>query len=94
MAVAPAEHQAGTGAQFTTARSTLLIDRSMTWFITIGGLGVIIAVLGIFVFILSQILPLFQGAGIQALRTVPTGVSGCPGAGRRRVDRPAHAGRR
>ena len=75
MAVAPAEHQAGTGAQFTTARSTLLIDRSMTWFITIGGLGVIIAVLGIFVFILSQILPLFQGAGIQALRTVPTGVS-------------------
>ena len=74
MAVAPVEHQAGTGAQFATARSTLLIDRSMTWFITIGGLGVIIAVLGIFVFILSQILPLFQGAGIQALRTVPTGV--------------------
>jgi phosphate transport system permease protein len=47
----------------------------MTWFITIGGLGVIIAVLGIFVFILSQILPLFQGASIQPLRTVSTGVS-------------------
>ena len=75
MAVAPVEPQVGTGAQFATARSTLLIDRSMTWFITIGGLGVIIAVLGIFVFILSQILPLFQGASIQPLRTVPTGVS-------------------
>ena len=47
----------------------------MTWFITIGGLGVIIAVLGIFVFILSQILPLFQGASIRPLRTVPTGVA-------------------
>ena len=75
MAVAPMEPRAGSQGQFGTARSTLLIDRSMTWFITIGGLGVIIAVLGIFVFILSQILPLFQGASVQPLRTVPTGVS-------------------
>ena len=75
MAVAPVEPRAGSEGQFGTARSTLLIDRCMTWFITIGGLGVIIAVLGIFVFILSQILPLFQGASIQPLRTVPTGVS-------------------
>jgi phosphate transport system permease protein len=75
MAVAPMEPRAGLGEQFGTAKSTLLIDRSMTWFITIGGLGVIIAVLGIFVFILSQILPLFQGASIQPLRTVATGVS-------------------
>ena len=76
MAIAPVEPRVESGAQFTTARSTLLIDRSMTWFITIGGLGVIIAVLGIFVFILSQILPLFQGASIRPLRTVSTGVSG------------------
>ena len=75
MAVAPVEPRVGSKGQFGTARSTLLIDRCMTWFITIGGLGVIIAVLGIFVFILSQILPLFQGASIQPLRTVPTGVS-------------------
>ena len=75
MAVAPMKPRAGSGQQFGTARSTLLIDRSMTWFITIGGLGVIIAVLGIFVFILSQIMPLFQGASIRPLRTVPTGVS-------------------
>lgn len=75
MAVASMDPRAGTAEQFGTARSTLLIDHSMTWFITIGGLGVIIAVLGIFVFILSQILPLFQGASIQPRRTVSTGVS-------------------
>ena len=56
--------------RFQTAKSTLLIDRFMTHFITIGGLAVIIAVLGIFVFILSQVLPLFQGARVQELLTV------------------------
>ena len=76
MAAAPMETPGGTSEHFGTAKSTLLIDRSMTWFITIGGLGVIIAVMGIFVFILSQILPLFQGASIQPLRTVATGVTG------------------
>ena len=68
--------------QFATARSTLLIDRSMTWFITIGGLGVIIAVLGIFVFILSQILPLFQGREHAAPAHGADGRFGRPGAGR------------
>ena len=75
MAVAPVEPRVASAGQFGTARLTLLIDRCMTWFITIGGLGVIIAVLGIFVFILSQILPLFQGASIRPLRTVSTGIS-------------------
>jgi phosphate transport system permease protein len=75
MGVASMGPRAGSAENFGTAKSTLLIDRTMTWFITIGGLGVIIAVLGIFVFILSQILPLFQGASIQPLRTVSTGVS-------------------
>jgi phosphate transport system permease protein len=56
--------------RFQTARSTLLIDRCMTHCITVGGLAVIIAVLGIFVFILSQILPLFQGARVQEHYTI------------------------
>ncbi len=56
--------------RFETAKSTLLIDRYMTYFITIGGISVIVAVLGIFVFILSQILPLFQGATITPQRNV------------------------
>jgi phosphate transport system permease protein len=56
--------------RFQTAKSTLFIDGFMTHFISVGGLTVIIAVLGIFVFILSQILPLFQGARVQELHTV------------------------
>jgi phosphate transport system permease protein len=35
--------------------------------ITVGGIGVVAAVLGIFIFILSQILPLFQGAHARPL---------------------------
>ncbi len=38
----------------------------MTWIIRIGGLGVIVAVFGIFLFILSQIFPLFRGAAVTA----------------------------
>ena len=38
------------------------IDRWMTSFIRIGGLGIVCAVFGIFVFILSQVIPLFRHA--------------------------------
>lgn len=53
--------------QAATARSTLVVDRCMAYGITIGGIGVVAAVLGIFVFILAQILPLFRGAQVQPL---------------------------
>jgi phosphate transport system permease protein len=43
----------------------------MTRFIKVGGIGVISVVLGIFVFILWQILPLFRGAGVEEVRMVP-----------------------
>jgi phosphate transport system permease protein len=46
------------------------IDRAMTHFIKIGGIGIILAVFGIFLFILSQIFPLFQGASVQDVETV------------------------
>src|SRR5215510_9578000 len=42
----------------------------MTYFITIGGIAVVVAVLGIFVFILSQILPLFRGAQVQHFTSI------------------------
>jgi phosphate transport system permease protein len=51
-------------ARFRVARSTLAFDRFMTWFIKLGGVLVITAVAGIFVFILSQIVPLFRGAEV------------------------------
>ncbi len=42
----------------------------MTWFIKLGGVMVITAVAGIFVFILSQILPLFRGAEVVEEKNV------------------------
>jgi phosphate transport system permease protein len=66
MAHTAAEEPASVTTQrFDTTRSIYLIDKAMTYFITVGGISVIIAVLGIFVFILSQILPLFQGARVH-----------------------------
>ncbi len=61
-------------ARFQVARGTLWFDRFMTGFIKIGGVLVITAVTGIFVFILSQILPLFRGAEVKPLKEVGTGV--------------------
>lgn len=62
-------------SRFTTAKTTLLIDRFMTHFIKIGGISVIAAVLGICLFIFLQILPLFRGAKVheKSLVTLPAG---------------------
>jgi phosphate transport system permease protein len=60
-----------TTQRFEATRLTYLIDTAMTYLITVGGIGVIIAVLGIFVFVLSQILPLLQGARVEADQQVP-----------------------
>lgn len=57
-------------ARFQASKATLFVDRFMTHFIKVGGVIVIAAVLGIFVFILSQIIPLFQGARVKELQTV------------------------
>src|SRR4051812_8355344 len=56
--------------RFRTPASTLLVDRSMTWAIRLGGASVIVAVLGIFAFIVWQIVPLFQGARVAAAETL------------------------
>jgi phosphate transport system permease protein len=57
--------------RFLTRPVTLFIDRFMTGFIKIGGVLVITAVLGIFVFILLQIFPLFQAARVTEIKSVP-----------------------
>jgi len=56
--------------RFEPSRATLFVDGFMTHFIKVGGVLVIAAVLGIFVFILFQILPLFQGAKVKPVQTV------------------------
>jgi phosphate transport system permease protein len=52
------------------ARSTIVIDRLMTHFIKVGGILIIAAVFGIFIFIGSQILPLFRGATVKPLAEI------------------------
>ncbi len=42
----------------------------MNQFIKVGGVGVIVAVFAIFVFILIQIVPLFRGAEVEELKTI------------------------
>lgn len=57
-------------SRFQTAKTTLFVDRFMTVFIKFGGALVITSVLGIFVFILLQIWPLFAPARVTALKSV------------------------
>jgi len=51
------------------------IDRAMTHFIKVGGISIIVTVFAIFLFIFSQIFPLFQGADVTYLKqwSVPEG---------------------
>ena len=48
----------------------------MTRFIFVGGLGVIIAIFGIFFFILAEIIPLFRGASVESIGDLPSGQRG------------------
>lgn len=55
--------------RFKPSRQVVLTDRFMNHFIKIGGIGLISAVLGIFIFIFWQILPLFGEAQVTPLKT-------------------------
>ena len=56
--------------RFEVSQRVLWIDRFMNSFIKIGGVGVIAAIFGIFLFILAQITPLFNGAEVRPVGTV------------------------
>lgn len=51
--------------RFEVSKGTLLLDRAMTQLIRVGGLAVILAVFGIFFFILKEIVPLFSKAEVE-----------------------------
>jgi phosphate transport system permease protein len=55
--------------RYSVSAAVRRIDRWMTAFIRIGGIGIILAVFAIFVFILSQILPLFRRAEVRRDRS-------------------------
>jgi phosphate transport system permease protein len=61
--------------RFQVSKATLRLDTFMTRFIFFGGLAVILAIFGIFFFILAEILPLFGGAKVTENRQIETGVS-------------------
>ncbi|MCC6913314.1 MAG: ABC transporter permease subunit [Rhodospirillaceae bacterium] len=49
-----------------TARSVIVIDKAADWIIRIGGIGVIVAVFGIMVFLAQVVVPLFTGASVES----------------------------
>ncbi|MBA3845124.1 MAG: ABC transporter permease subunit [Planctomycetes bacterium] len=66
---APTTAPAAEKPRFSTARATLAMDRFMTVFIKAGGVGVILAVFAIFVFILWKVIPLFRPAQVELSST-------------------------
>ncbi len=62
--------------RFMVSKGVLRFDRFMTYVILFGGIGIIAAVFGIFVFIGSVIWPLFQSPTLTPLRELPLATSG------------------
>lgn len=61
--------------RFSVSKGVLRLDRFMTYVILVGGIGIIAAVFGIFVFIGSVIWPLFQSPTLTPLRELPLATS-------------------
>ncbi len=60
--------------RFEVSQKVLLTDSVMNGFIRMGGVAIIAAIFGILVFILVQVLPLFQGAKVKEDFTLSTGI--------------------
>jgi len=56
--------------RFLVSKKTLRLDRFMTSVIAFGGVCIVVAVFGIFAFILAEVLPLFGRAQVQAKHKV------------------------
>lgn len=59
--------------RFEVSRATLWFDRFMGWAIRFGGIGVIVAVFGIFYFIGKEVLPLFRSAEVRTAGEIVAG---------------------
>lgn len=58
--------------RFDVSKGTLRLDTFMTHFIKIGGVGIILAVFAIFLFITWQVLPLFESAKVHEDAVIET----------------------
>jgi phosphate transport system permease protein len=61
--------------RFDVSKSTLWFDRFMGWAIRFGGIGVIIAVFGIFWFIGKEVIPLFKPGAVVKAASVSSGTA-------------------
>ncbi|MEM1177927.1 MAG: ABC transporter permease subunit [Acidobacteriota bacterium] len=68
--VGPPKTFTGVKRERKTRRSILLMDKASKWIITIGGLGTILSVLGVAVFLMYVVLPLFLPAKVDDLHAV------------------------
>ncbi|MFV1995626.1 MAG: hypothetical protein ACC661_09330, partial [Verrucomicrobiales bacterium] len=59
--------------RFLVSTRTLRFDRLMTRAIVVGGIGIVLAVFGIFAFTLIQVLPLFRGARLEPIAEASIG---------------------
>ena len=66
----PYPPDAPTPARFQVSRFTLLADTWMGRLIRFGGVSVVVAVLGMLVFLVCQVLPLFSGAKLESIAPV------------------------
>jgi phosphate transport system permease protein len=60
----------GTKRTAATRRTVIIADRIADWTIRIGGIGVILAVLGIMIFLVEVIVPLFTGGNVVDERSL------------------------
>jgi len=60
--------------RFLASKATLRLDRFMTFAIQFGGIGIIVAVFGIFLFILAEVMPLFGGAKVNHGENFPLNI--------------------
>jgi len=51
--------------RFEVSKATLWFDLLMGWVIRFGGIAVILAVFGIFFFVLKEVVPLFRSAHVE-----------------------------
>lgn len=61
--------------RFDVSKTTLRMDTFMTQFIKIGGIGIILTVFGIFLFIVAKVIPLFLKAEVEAHQVFDTGIT-------------------
>jgi phosphate transport system permease protein len=61
--------------RFEASRWVLFVDAFMNRFIRVGGIAVVVAVIGIFIFIVSQVVPMFQPARIDLNEAVASRIA-------------------